>query len=93
MIYPPKIKEGELVCFKCETKDKPFVFHHNRVSGQYVALVCNSCNLRFVDTIINHEDLLKKLYEIMTNKMTPNTKLSENEQKTIERINEVLGID
>ncbi|MHA1291074.1 MAG: endonuclease domain-containing protein [Promethearchaeota archaeon] len=48
--YPPKIVNGRLVCFKCGkviNKTDYFNIHHNHNTGQYIAIVCMSCNMKF----------------------------------------------
>lgn len=56
--YPPKIKNGNLVCYQCgKGEDKRLVFHHNHEEGQYIALVCDSCNQK----LENNESVIKPL--------------------------------
>jgi len=44
---PLKFIKGKLVCSKCEKENEHLVFHHNHSTGEYIALVCESCNRRF----------------------------------------------
>lgn len=42
--FPPKIIDNKLVCIECNNNEN-LVFHHNN-KGEYIALVCQLCNLK-----------------------------------------------
>jgi len=44
---PLKIVDDKLVCTKCEKENDNLMFHHNHSTGEYIALVCRSCNVKF----------------------------------------------
>jgi len=55
--YPPKIKDGKIVCYKCDDK---LEFHHNHKTGRAIALICRSCNRRIGNNEIEYESILTK---------------------------------
>ena len=44
---PIKFVNNKLVCAKCEKECNKLMFHHNHHTGEYIALVCRSCNIKF----------------------------------------------
>lgn len=44
---PLKFKNGSLICSKCNNEYNNLMFHHNHSTGEYIALVCRSCNVKF----------------------------------------------
>lgn len=41
--YPPKVKDGKLVCYLCENPER-LGFHHTVRTGEQIALICFNCN-------------------------------------------------
>ncbi|KKN04524.1 hypothetical protein LCGC14_1096510 [marine sediment metagenome] len=68
--FPPKTKDNVLICIKCDTTQN-LVFHHDHETGEYIALVCQPCNLKFRDNELDFKEPSKfiafrcptKLYE------------------------------
>lgn len=51
--YIPLVLDDKLVCWKCKDPNKKnLVFHHSHITGEQIALICDSCNLK--------KDLTKK---------------------------------
>ena len=44
---PLRFIDNKLVCAKCEKEYENLMFHHNHSTGEYIALVCRSCNVKF----------------------------------------------
>jgi len=52
--FPPKTENNKLVCIKCNKKEN-LVFHHNHKTGEFIALVCQTCNLKFRDNELEYK--------------------------------------
>lgn len=68
MKYPPKIKDGKIVCYKCNDK---LEFHHNHKTGRAIALVCKSCNRRIGNNEIDYKSILSKPLHYEENTLIP----------------------
>jgi len=60
--YKPKIKEGRVVCFKCEKNDKGLIFHHIRNTGEFISLICHPCNNKLEQNELDNNDREKVVF-------------------------------
>lgn len=83
--YKPKIKNNELICFKCENESDQFDIHHNKENPRPIAIVCHTCNIRLENNELIYEEERKK--QVLLKYLMVNT----NEEITTTKLFHIFG--
>jgi len=83
--YKPKIKNDELICFKCEKESDQFDIHHNKENPLPIAIVCHTCNIRLENNELIYEEERKK--QVLLKYLMANT----NEEITAPKLFHIFG--
>lgn len=87
----PKFKDGELICAKCEKETDRLIFHHNHSTGEYIALVCESCNIRFYKNDFEYFDgdpINRKMHY----PVTQTVRMSQDTKERLDKVAEAMNI-
>ena len=86
LIYPPRIENSLVVCYKCGSPDW-IGFHHQHQKGKSIAIICQSCNVRvgqnelaFVLTPEEWKEGFKELFDFFQDIMK-NINIIKNTEK------------